>query len=250
MPAWAPIGRIIFAIAILYFAMVHVLSALTLGPQPSFPWMPAPKLVLAVIAILLLACGAGIFANRYLQPSCIVLAAFLAVYILSFYIAFIAQDPHDPTRFAGASELASMAAAALLLAFPASMSKRAPALTARIVLALAMVNFGAVHFLLPKFIGPLVPSWIPGHLFFTYFLGGAFLAAALSFATGIQVRLAGLLLGIMFLIFFVTVHIPRITHAAHSLDEWTSGVVAFAMIGISWVASESATVRATTTPDK
>lgn len=240
MPDWKAIGRTILAIAILFFATLHLMRALSLGPAVTFPWIANSKLVIAVTGVLLLVGGIGILFDRYRRPASFVLAIFLAVYVLAFYIAFIAQGPRDPTRYAGAAELISMAAAALLLASPSTENDRAFSLTARILLALAMVNFGAVHFLLPQFIGPLVPAWLPGHLFFTYFIGCAFVAVALSFVSGIQVRLAGILLGFMFVIFVVTLHLPRILHALRSMDEWISGAVAFAMIGVSWIASESA----------
>jgi len=236
MPDWKALGRTILAIAILLFATLHLMRALSLGPAVTFPWIATSKLVIAITGILLLACGIGILIDRCRRLASLVLAVFLAIYVLAFYITFIAQGPRDPTRYAGVAELISMASAALLL----SDDSRPFSLTARILLALAMVNFGAVHFLLPQFIGPLVPAWLPGHLFFTYFIGCAFIAAALSFVSGIQVRLAGILLGFMFVIFVVTLHLPRILHALRSMDEWISGAVAFAMIGVSWIASDSA----------
>ncbi len=74
--------------------------------------------------------------------------------------------------------------------------------------AMAMAIFGADHFIAAKFVAQIVPSWIPGHLFWTYFVGAALIASALSLATNIQSRLAAMLLGGMILIFVFTIHLP------------------------------------------
>lgn len=77
-----------------------------------------------------------------------------------------------------------------------------------LLLAIAMAVFGADHFVAAPFVAKIVPSWIPGHLFWAYFVGFALIAAAFSLATKIQPRLSAALLGIMIFIFVLTIHIP------------------------------------------
>jgi uncharacterized membrane protein len=74
--------------------------------------------------------------------------------------------------------------------------------------AIAMAVFGADHLVAAKAIAGVVPSWIPGHLFWAYFVGGALIAAALSLATKIQSRLSAALLGIMIFLFVLLIHLP------------------------------------------
>lgn len=72
-------------------------------------------------------------------------------------------------------------------------------------------------------IGPIsqiVPSWIPGHLFWAYFVGFALLAAALSFAVGPASRLAAPLLGLMLLIFVASIHIPLVASKPSDRIIW------------------------------
>lgn len=76
------------------------------------------------------------------------------------------------------------------------------------LLAIAMAVFGADHFVAAPFVAKAVPSWIPGHLFWAYFVGFALIAAAFSLASKIQPRLSAALLGIMIFIFVLTIHIP------------------------------------------
>ena len=61
-------------------------------------------------------------------------------------------------------------------------------------------------------IASLVPKWIPWHLFWAYFIGLCFIAAALSLVTRIQARLAARLLGFTFFLFVVLMDIPGWAH--------------------------------------
>ncbi|HET6540068.1 MAG TPA: DoxX family protein, partial [Chryseolinea sp.] len=47
----------------------------------------------------------------------------------------------------------------------------------RYFLAIPMVVFGIQHFLYAEFIVHLVPTWVPGRLFWTYFAGVALFAS-------------------------------------------------------------------------
>jgi len=61
---------------------------------------------------------------------------------------------------------------------------------------------------LTKVIASLVPAWIPWHVFWAYFVGACFIAAALSLVTGIQVRLSASLLALTFFLFVVLMDAP------------------------------------------
>jgi len=105
----------------------------------------------------------------------------------------------------------------------------------RIFIAIALVVFGVQHSMYGAFVAGLVPAWMPGRLFWAYFVGAAFFAAAAGILYQRLARPAATLLGVMFFLFVVLLHIPRI--AAHPSDgnEWTSGFVALAMCGGAWV---------------
>jgi len=80
-----------------------------------------------------------------------------------------------------------------------------------------------------------VPAWIPAHLFWAYFTGIAFVAAAISIATKKMLGMAAMLLGTMFVLFVVLLHIPRVAGAIRNGNEVTSLFVAVAMGGVSFV---------------
>jgi len=74
--------------------------------------------------------------------------------------------------------------------------------------AVPLGAFGTEHFTLAGIIASLIPAWIPWHPFWTYLLGGCFIAAALSLVTRIQARLAASLLAATFLLFVLLMDLP------------------------------------------
>jgi len=101
----------------------------------------------------------------------------------------------------------------------------------RIFFGLLLFVVGAQHFIYATFVATLVPAWIPFRYFWACFVGAAFVAAGLAIVFRKQARLAATLLGIMFLLFVLIVHTPRIFIHPQNSNEWTSGFVALAMAG-------------------
>jgi uncharacterized membrane protein YphA (DoxX/SURF4 family) len=82
--------------------------------------------------------------------------------------------------------------------------------------AAPIAAFGTEHFTLTKLIASLVPAWIPWHVFWAYFVGACFIAAALSLVTKIQVRLSASLLALTFFLFVVLMDAPAYAHHPRS----------------------------------
>ena len=74
--------------------------------------------------------------------------------------------------------------------------------------ATPLAAFGTEHFTLTEGVASLVPKWIPWHLFWAYFVGACFIAAALSLVTGIQARLAAVSLSLTFFLFVMFMDAP------------------------------------------
>lgn len=64
-----------------------------------------------------------------------------------------------------------------------------------------------------------------------YLTGLALVAAGLSIATKILARLSAILFALMFFLWVVLVHAPRVTAHLRNGDEWSSLFVALAMSG-------------------
>lgn len=91
----------------------------------------------------------------------------------------------------------------------------------RIFFAVPMAVFAAEHFTSTTGISKIVPPWMPWHVFWTYFVGTCLFAAALSITVKRYAGPAALLLGLMFFLFVLMIHIPNL--AAHP-DRFTLAV--------------------------
>jgi len=87
---------------------------------------------------------------------------------------------------------------------------------------------------------PLVPSYMPWHLFWTYFVGYALLAASLSIATKIQVRWSGLLFGAMMFLFVAMMDIPGTLADPRNRFSWTLTLREMAFGGGGWLLAGNA----------
>jgi len=83
------------------------------------------------------------------------------------------------------------------------------------LIASALAAFAGEHFTMAASLVGLVPKWLPGPLFITYFVGVAHLAAALSLVARRAIAWSGLLLAVMFALFVLTLYLPSaIRHPA------------------------------------
>ncbi|MFZ3216109.1 MAG: DoxX family membrane protein [Candidatus Acidiferrales bacterium] len=80
----------------------------------------------------------------------------------------------------------------------------------RLFFAIPMAIFGTEHFTNTRSIAGIVPSWIPGHLFWTYFCGTALIAAGLSIVLRKYSGLAAALLSLMLFLFVLLMSAPAV----------------------------------------
>ena len=114
---------------------------------------------------------------------------------------------------------------------------------ANLCFAMPLAVFGTEHFTDTKSISQIVPSYIPWHLFWTYFVGIALLSASLSIATKIHVRWSGLLFGIMMFLFDSMLTLPAIFAEPRNRITWAlllrepsfgSGAWALSASAVGW----------------
>jgi uncharacterized membrane protein len=86
--------------------------------------------------------------------------------------------------------------------------------------AVALGMFAAEHFFAAKDLATIVPKWLPGPMFCTYFFGVALLAAAISFVVWRGVRWAAAGLVLFFWIIVLTVDLPGFAKGAHDRFFW------------------------------
>jgi uncharacterized membrane protein YphA (DoxX/SURF4 family) len=106
--------------------------------------------------------------------------------------------------------------------------------------AAPLAVFGAEHLSGARSIMLGVPSYMPWHLFWAYFVGFALLSASLSIATKIQVRWSGLLFGIMMVLFVAMLHVPRALASPHDRFAWTIVIREMSFAGGGWILAGNA----------
>ena len=80
----------------------------------------------------------------------------------------------------------------------------------RILFALPFAVFGLMHFMAAGDMAGMVPSWVPGGVFWIYLTGLALIAATVAIIAKKHISLAALLLGVLMFTFVLTVHLPMV----------------------------------------
>ena len=223
------LGRIVFAAAMVAIGVQHLVYAQGgVGSVPVIPWIPAVPVLAYFAGAFLIAAGLCVAAGFRLRVATTALAAFFLAALAAVLIG------RQLAVWAVAFEIVAMAAAALQLARSAG-GRSIIFESGRYLFAISCVAFGAFHFMNLRLIAGLVPSWLPGGMFWAVFFGGAMIATGICLAVRWVDRVALLLLGVMFFLFFVLLHVPRVMHARHDADEWSSAWIALAMWGACWI---------------
>ncbi len=238
------LGRWFFAIAIVAFGIQHFIYAVFLkGIGP--PWFPGRPLWACLSGVVLTATGGAILFGKKAPWAATLLGAMMLLLFLLLHMPRVAANLRDADKRTSAFEVLAMCGVALVLA--GTLSDEQPgfqgwdnardnaAKLGRAFFAISMVVFGVDHFLFARFVAGLVPSWIPAHLFWVYLTGAGFIAAAVSIMVNRYVSLLASLLGLMFLLWVLLLHAPRVVAALHNANEWTSAFVALAMCGGAFI---------------
>jgi hypothetical protein len=92
----------------------------------------------------------------------------------------------------------------------------------RVFVPASLAAFSGEHLVSAHGLSQMVPTWMPAHLLTAYFVGIALMAAAASIVSTRLIRVAAPLLGTMFFIFVLSLHIPRVV--AHPADRFAWAV--------------------------
>ena len=246
--ALSSLGRALFSLAIVALGIETWLCARhvghSLGPRynviPALPWLPATPWIAYLFGTIWVACGVALLSKRMLRTAAITLGGLLLLCALLLDVPKYAVDLGSISLRTTAFEPLALASLAWLLpgpgAIPGSLIRGN-----RYLLAVCLIVFGADHFLALAFIATLLPAWIPWHVFWVAFFGVALIAAGLSIGLNFLQRWGAAGVGLMFGIWVVTLHLPRvfglyaIPGAPSDPNEWSSLFIATALWGGLWV---------------
>ncbi len=112
----------------------------------------------------------------------------------------------------------------------------------QLVFGVCALLFGGAHFFYMNMTAPLVPKWLPpAQVFWGYATGVGFVAAGVAILTGVQARLAAILLTAMIGSFTLLVHVPMLVADPSSHASWAECAANVAVLGAAWVVADSLT---------
>jgi uncharacterized membrane protein len=244
------LGRFFFAIPMVGFGVQYLVYGKYLGGLPPVPpWTPGGAWGAYLTGAVLIVAGMSILANWKARFSATVLGLLFLLCVLLLHtqrLSAVIRNGNDRTR---ALEPLALAGAAFVLARTLAVDwpnlREWTAVVewlsklGRWLFAGSMVIFGVQHFMYAGFIATLVTPWIPGHLFWVYLTGVGMIAAGLCIAIKKFGGLAATWLGIMFLLWVIVLHGPRVVAQPCNADELSSLLVALTMGGASFVVAQA-----------
>ena len=110
----------------------------------------------------------------------------------------------------------------------------------RLAFGVCALVFGGAHFAYMSYTASLVPKWLPpGQVFWGYATGIGFVAAGVAILTGVQARLAAILMTAMLASFGLLVNEPMLLADHSSHWNWSESAVNLAVTGAAWVVADS-----------
>jgi uncharacterized membrane protein len=239
------VGRTFFGLGILAIGIQHfVIADFVPVILPSFPsWLPWRSCFVWAVGAFLVIAGAAILVRRTAQIAATLLGCALIIFLVLRHIPDqLTAAPLVLGAWTNSFKILTLAGGAFVVAGTIPGDKPGPVTKWFVpfgcfTLAITVFIFGIDHFIYAKFVAPLVPAWIPGPVFWTYFCGAALMAAGLGMIIRVLPRPAAGLLGTIIFIWLIVLHIPRAIadpHSGHG-NEWTSVFEALAFSGIAFI---------------
>jgi uncharacterized membrane protein len=245
----ASTGHVIFSVAMIGLGIVGLLYRDLVpvwNPVPAS--IPAHELFVFLGALVSLTTGIGLLVPPTAAMAARLLFATLLLWLLLFRLPNFLHTALFAACWSVFPLLVILAAAwVLYVCFAADWDRRHLRLIsgnnglhiARILYGLSLIFFGAAHFIDVKDTVSLIPNWLPGHLFWAYFTGSAFVAAGVAVLIRLWARLAACLSALQIGLFLLLVWIPIIAAGSKDAFQWSETILNAALLAGAWVIADS-----------
>jgi uncharacterized membrane protein len=245
----AGFGHVVFALTLI---ALGVLGLVQRGFVPTWSGvprsLPARTALAYLCAAISLGSGIGLLWRRAAALASRVLLASYVLWMLLFRLPLLYRTPTSSGVWWACGEIAVMIAGAWVLVVRfarepggdvGGFDTGAKGLhVARVLYGFGLVTFGVAHFtFLERTVG-MVPGWLPGHLGWAYFTGGALIAAGLAVGTKVLARLAATLSAWELGLFTLLVWGPVVV-AGPGPDQWIEIIDSWVLTAAAWVVADS-----------
>jgi uncharacterized membrane protein YphA (DoxX/SURF4 family) len=210
---------------------------------------PARTILAYAAAVFMLVAGAAVEWRRTVTWGAAALAVYFAlvVVILMDGRVVVANYSEYGTYSSIAAQVALAAGALIIYAANAGIDATAATRLTRLgqrVFGVCAVLFGGAHFFYMNLTVPLIPSWLPpSQEFWAYATGIGHIAAGVAILSGLQARLAAILLTIMYASFTPLVHLPMLVADTSNRFVWSENAWNLILTGVAWIVADSLAKR-------
>lgn len=211
--------------------------------------LAAREALVYLCAFVSLACGIGLLWRPAAASAARVLLAYLLLWMLLFKMPNIVRAPLVEGGYQNWGETAVLVAGAWVLYawFAAPWDTRQLGFAtgdsgvriARVFYGLAMIGFGLSHFAYLNLTAPLVPTWLSAPVGWSYFTGGAYLAAGIAILVGAYARLATVLSALQMGLFTLFVWVPPLAAGHSTAGQQSELIYSWTLTAAAWVVADS-----------
>lgn len=238
-------GWRVWALGIMAIGLVGLLTGDFVSGQPAPKWLPHRTELAYLAAGLLLVAGAAAQWRRATLWAAGLITAYYGLFVVLLMDGrIVLRHFAEFQAYNGTSEQVALTAAGLIVV--ASRARIDPALAERLiawsrrVFGVCAILFGVAHFVYMNMTAPIVPKWLPpSQEAWGYATGVFHILGGVALITGVQARLAAILLTVMYAAFTPLVHLPLLFGDPHNHFFWSENAVNIALAGAAWVMADS-----------
>jgi uncharacterized membrane protein YphA (DoxX/SURF4 family) len=238
-------GWRVYGLGVMALALVCVAWGDFDPGQPVPKSFPARTALAYAAAVFMLVAGAAIEWRRTAAWGAAALSAYYAlVVVILMNGRVVLANYTEFGSYSGTAEQLALASGGLIIyaacaRIDAAQAARLTRL-GQLAFGVCALLFGGAHFFYMGLTVPLIPKWLPpSQEFWAYATGIGHIAAGVAILTGVQARLAAILLTAMFAAFTPLVHVPLLLADPASHTNWSENALNIALTGAAWVVADS-----------